>query len=366
MKIKAGEKVTLNMVAEGAGVSVSGVSMILSHYKNASFPEKTKRRVLDACEELGYEVKPIRVRAEGSSRLIVIMIPSYRNPFYTNIIEAATERAKKHGYSVMTVCTERDPGEENHILSLCRDVNASGVLCLYQPEYVSVLRGIHRELPLVQLYDATADSELNVISMDGYKVGWLIAEHLYQLNHRKIAYIGRPMSERQSGQYRRLEGMRDYFRKQGLDGEACVKSYDKETGHLTDKGMQGNYEIGRRMTETLLRRREDVTALVGGSDAVAYGIMDALLAANKRIPRDYSVCGCDNLPASAYEGISLTTVDHYAPEKACNAIDVLVRAIEDRAGREDENKPINVTRVEYEPRLIVRRTSGKIKGTSEK
>jgi len=362
MKKNAGEKVTLKMVAERAGVSVSAVSMILSHYKNASFPEKTKKRVLDACEALGYQVKPMRIRAEGSSRLIVVMIPSYRNPFYTNIIEAATGQAKKQGYSVMTVCTGRDPGEENHILSLCREVNASGVLCLYQPEHISVLRGIHQQFPLVQLYDATADSELNVISMDGYKVGWLIAEHLYQLNHRKIAYIGRPMSERQSGQYRRLEGMRDYFRKQGLKGELCVKSYDEEASQLVEQGVQGNYEIGRRMTEKLLLQKEEVTALVGGSDAVAYGIIDALQAANKRIPRDYSVCGCDNLPVSGYEGISLTTVDHYAPEKACNAIDVLVRAMEERAGRKDENRPINITRVEYEPRLIIRKSSGKRRG----
>ncbi|MBQ8813352.1 MAG: LacI family DNA-binding transcriptional regulator [Lachnospiraceae bacterium] len=372
-------KATLKMVAEKAGVSVSAVSMILSHYKNASFPESTKKRVLDACEALGYKPKPIRLRAGEPAKLIVIVIPSYKNAFYTNIVEAGTQRAKKHGYSVMTLCTGRDVSEENHILALCRAVNASGVLCLYQPEHISVLRGIHEEFPLVQLYDATADPELNVISMDGYKVGSLLAEHLYQLNHRRIAYVTKPYSERQSGRNRRLEGMRDYFRNQGLDGEQCVRSFDVETVLGTSAvseepgkqggvsaGSLGSYDTGRLITEELLARQESVTAFVGSSDAIAHGIIDALLANNRKIPRDYSVCGCDNLPVSGYEAISLTTVDHYAPQKACNAIDVLIRAIESQADRDEPAKPINITRVEYEPRLIVRGSSGRCRNSGEK
>ena len=47
-------KVTAKDVAKRAGVSPATVSMILSGKGSSKFPEKTCRRVIDACNELGY------------------------------------------------------------------------------------------------------------------------------------------------------------------------------------------------------------------------------------------------------------------------------------------------------------------------
>lgn len=47
-------KVTAKDVAKYAGVSATTVSMVLSGKSERRFPEKTCRRILDACSELGY------------------------------------------------------------------------------------------------------------------------------------------------------------------------------------------------------------------------------------------------------------------------------------------------------------------------
>lgn len=360
MKKKKQSRVTLKMVADKAGVSVSAVSMILNNYKLASFPESTKRRVMEACELLGYQKRTVRGGKAVLGKLIVLVIPSYKNPFYTDVVQSATTRAQELGYNAVTVCTYRDVDTENNLPELCRSVNAGGVLCFYQPERASVLRELHEQFPMVQLYDATAAPDLNVINVDGHKVGDLIAEHLYQLNHRRIAYIATPFSKRQTGFKRRLDGIRDYFAEMGLDPMDCVRCYGGEDEMRREERLEG-YEVGRRLTDVLLMREEPVTAFVGANDVIAYGVMDALIAQGKRIPRDYSVCGCDNLITSGYETIGLTTVDHYVLRKACSAVEMLIKEMEARIDWESV-RTINITRVEYEPRLIIRGSTGKCKG----
>ncbi|MCI8516473.1 MAG: LacI family transcriptional regulator [Hungatella sp.] len=360
------EKITLKMVAAHAGVSVSAVSMILNNYKQASFPQETKRRVYESCEALGYHRQPARERRSTQTKLIVAVVPSFENPYYAQILSACIRRAGEMGYRVMTLCTERNPDEEANLLSVCRTVDADGILCLYQPRYASMLQRLHREFPLFQLYDATADPCLNVISIDGFRVGSLIAEHLYHLNHRTIAYVTRPLSKRQSGSSRRLTGIRDYFTRKGFDALECIKSYSIESENLPFPQTIDSYETGRVLTEQILKKRIPFTAFVGTSDAIAYGIMDALLACGRRIPQDYSVCGCDNLPFSRHQAISLTTVEHFWSEKGHDAIDLLIREIENRAGGNGKRQSVNKIRMEYEPRLIARNSSGKCRPLSEK
>jgi LacI family transcriptional regulator len=89
------------------------------------------------------------------------------------------------------------------------------------------------------------------------------------------------------------------------------------------------------------------------NDMAAVGIMDAILELGKRVPQDYSVCGCDNVTTSRYKRISLTTVEHYSQQRGREAVDILVKKIEGESVYGDDS-PVSVTRVEYAPKLIAR------------
>ncbi len=87
---------------------------------------------------------------------------------------------------------------------------------------------------------------------------------------------------------------------------------------------------------------------------VAVGIMDALLERKYKIPGDYSVCGCDNTIVSQYKSISLTTVELFSDHRGQEAINILIRKVE-------ENDDINLSssvQVEFAPKLIVRNSTG--------
>ena len=97
-----------------------------------------------------------------------------------------------------------------------------------------------------------------------------------------------------------------------------------------------------------------MTAFSATNDIVAFGLLDAIKEMGKSVPKDYSVCGCDNISMTAMHHIELTTVDPFSSEKGRDAIDVLVKRIS-----MPENYGESYTQIEYPPKLIVRKTTGK-------
>lgn len=351
---------TAKDVAQLARVSQSTVSMILNNYKNIHFTEETKTRVLEACNQLGY-------RTFGNSRLesiagkiLLVVCPTLQNTHYTKVITGIQQRARELGYTPLTMCTRRRDDEEANVIHICRELRVAGVALIYQPENKAILQLLNMQIPIVQVYEKTGNLGLNTIELDNYKIGWLIAEHLVGLGHRYIAHVSKPLTEKQPARIRRVEGIRAYMESYGLDPQEYLRVSTVETEHLQGHSPLEGYETGYLLASHLVDSGAPVTAFAATNDTVAYGIMDAILERGKRIPQDYSVCGCDNLQDSKYQRISLTTVEPYTMEKARDAVDLLVREIESQNIEiPKEDGPISITRIEYAPRLIARKSTGR-------
>ena len=142
-----------------------------------------------------------------------------------------------------------------------------------------------------------------------------------------------------------------------------------ETLPVETCGNLEGYETGYLLGSYLLDHNEQVTAFAAINDMVAYGIMDAVYAHGKKIPQDYSLCGCDNLPDSEYQKISLTSVELFTEAKGQEAVTLLAQKIEAQSRNTSSwEGPVRITRIEYAPKLIVRKSSGKcariLKGSS--
>ena len=99
-----------------------------------------------------------------------------------------------------------------------------------------------------------------------------------------------------------------------------------------------------------------VTAMIGINDMVAYGILDALHSAGHTVPDEYSVCGFDNIFPSQMLNVSLSSVENFVQQKGRSALDILVKRITSRGGQ--PGAADSITHVEYQPRLIVRTSTG--------
>lgn len=355
-------KVTAKQVAAAAGVSTATVSMILNNYENVHFSEETRKRVLAACKELGYQKLHFHNNLQQSSQLLIAICPSYQNLHYIKLIGAMQERAKELGYSLLAFSTSRDPVEESKVMGLCAQLPFAGTLFLYQPENPAALQYLSLKKPTVHVNDRNPNLNVDILELNSHKLGRIVGKHLLQLGHEQIAFITTPLAPNQLPRLRRVEGLREVFREKGRDPDRCVQVYTADTEHIQVKKRLTEYETGYLIAGRLVDREEPVTAMAGMNDMVALGIMDAILERGKRIPQDYSVCGCDNIQVGQYQRISLTTVEHYAEQKGREAVDILVKKIEQEPAYSSVvDSPISVTRVEYSPKLIVRGSTGRCK-----
>ena len=350
-------KVTVKDVAARAGVSPATVSMILNG-KN-KFPEKTCRRVIDACNKLCY-VRGETFRAEKSGgKALIAVVPTLANLWFVHIVGAMQRKAKELGYSLMTFETFRERAQEARIIQICHEFPFAGVIFLYPPENDMLLSQLERDKPVIYIYDKGAYDNANIFEFDGLQVGAVIGEHLFALGHRRIAFLTLDFEMKQVMRARRLEGLHSVYKANGCDPLQCVIACTPEKDLAKSKTTPDGYELGYLLMKQLIERGEDVTAVVGLNDMIAIGAMDAVIDAGKRVPEDYSVCGIDNVSAARYRGVSLTSVDSYPTQTGYEAINFLVRKVEQTGYLDElEDMPESIMRIEYIPKLIVRKSTG--------
>ncbi len=351
-------RVTAKDVAKRAGVSAATVSMILNGKESGKFPETTCRRVIDACNELGYMRNSMSKVTGLDNKVLVAITPTLSNLYYVHMLEAMQRRAKELGYALLAFDTFREIPQETRILQICNQLPFAGMFFLYPPEN-SMLQQVNWTKPTIHIYDKNVHNNADILELDGFRVGTIIGEYLVGLGHERIAFVTSTFETKQITRVRRLEGLRSVYEAHGLDPLQSVLACSPEQALPELKTPPEGYELGYLVAKRLIDRGESVTAFVAINDMMAIGVMDAILDAGKRIPEDYSVCGCDNTNVSKYKAISLTSVECYARQTGREAVDILIRKIE-TGGNPSElgDSPDGITRIEYFPKLIVRKSTG--------
>ena len=169
------------------------------------------------------------------------------------------------------------------------------------------------------------------------------------------AFLSTPFNQFTLARGQRLEGIRKQLESHGLtDGlEVIVEDPCAETD-MQDNGLPYEYVVGRRLVAEFLRRKGQATALIGVNDMTALGILNELQAQGFRVPRDYSVCGFDNIFSSSVTTPALTTIDHHLYTRCRSAVDMILSQNEKRSSAQ----PTMVNKIEYTHQLIVRGSTG--------
>lgn len=356
----AKKKPTSKDVARLAGVSQPTVSMILNNYDNVRFSPETVQRVMDACTELNYRIPSKRKGGgECQEKLLMAMCPSYTNLYYITLLEAMCKRAEERGYTLTVFASGRNMKLEAQFANLACQQEALGALLLYNPANSMALQQLAANMPVVAICDKTEVSNMDIIELDSEKLGVIVAEHLLSLGHKKIAYISTELNERHPARLFRLKGMQSAFANAGVSPyNILVCTMDSEK--IAYNSDITPYETGYCLGKSVVENHEEITALVGMNDMVAIGIMDALIDKKYRIPQDYSVCGCDNTIISQYRAISMTSVEHFDANRGREAVDVIIRKIEQESGNGSNGDlwPASAVRVEFVPKLVARTSTG--------
>ena len=118
---------SIREVARLAGVSPATVSRVINGTAKVA-PEK-QAQVLKAIAETEFIPNEVaRSLFKKSSKTIGLIIPSIRNPFFTQLASVVDEVAKANGHHVFLCNVGGDLEEERAALRMLTAMNADGVL----------------------------------------------------------------------------------------------------------------------------------------------------------------------------------------------------------------------------------------------
>ena len=120
---------SINEVARLAGVSIATVSRCFNAPEKVT--EKTRLKVQNAIRETGYAPNVMaQSLRRGRTNLIMVVLPSIGDPFFTNVMAGIRTAAKAKGYSVVIEETQGNTMTADEIGALMVSKQTDGLLLL--------------------------------------------------------------------------------------------------------------------------------------------------------------------------------------------------------------------------------------------
>lgn len=313
--------VTIKDVAALAGVSPSTVSRTCKN--NPSISEETKERVRKAMAELGYEPNfQASNLASQNSRTIGIILPAsakevYENSFYLEAIQGISHYCNGRQY-MTTIVTGQDEAEIlDAVRSMSRSGKVDGFIILYSKKDDPVIDYLFNEgLLYILIGKATQYTNQTIyIDNDNLLAGREAAEYLYQLGHRRIAYLGSDSSlmfsaDRKAGYQLALASHQLPVRP-----EYCVEV--KNVSENNEEAIRG-----------LLMQKDRPTAILVSDDILAVSLERVCLENHLAIPVDLSIISFNNSLFARLTSPQLTSIDIGAGQLGSEAASQIINHIE--------------------------------------
>jgi LacI family transcriptional regulator len=292
-------RATIRDVAALAAVSHQTVSRVING--QTSVADDTRRRVLDAIEQLGYVPSPMaRGLISNRTHTLGMVTADVSDGFFARAVAGAELEARRRSYYLIVGSVEETPddGEGTGYLRLMLDRRVEGLI-LARPGVVfegEHLRGAASAgIPLVSIGSMALEGFTSV-DVDNRRGGFDATAHLLELGHRSIATIVGPRDWPSADA--RLAGYRDALHAAGI----------ADAPELIERGTDWGLESGRAATDRLLASGVPFTAIFAQSDLIALGAIRRLRLEGLNVPNDVSVVGYDDVPIAAYVDPPLTTV----------------------------------------------------------
>ena len=328
--------VTIGDVARLAGVGRGTVSRVLN--ERANVDPATRARVLDAIRELDFVPNPTARRLSlGRTQTVAVILPFLTRPSAVERLRGIELALVSAGYDMVVFNVETQERRDAVFRDLPRAERVDGLIVVSLSPHAVELERIRRSrLPTV-LVDAHHRALPRVVA-DDVRGGRLATEHLIELGHRRIGFIGDiprvPLAFTSSRL--RLSGFRRAMERAGLAIPADLIGIGDHSRHRAAE-----------LAHAMLVARRPPTAIVCASDTQAAGVIEAAIALGRSVPDELSVTGYDDLELADY--LHLTTIRQPLFESGVRAVQLLLGAADGR--------PMSPLREVQQISLVVRRST---------
>ena len=304
------------MVADIAGVSIATVSRVLN--SDPAVKGATRSVVEQAIQNSGYRPNRVAQRLRTTTRsrkLIGLLIPDIRNPFYVDVIRGIEEYAYAHDSAVVIGNFSQDPKKEQLYIDILRSESVDGfVVAPTNGRDNNIEQLIHDGHPVVCIDRGLSDLQVDLVKSDNERGAFTATEHLITIGHRRIAHItGDPAIPTTS---ERIAGY-----------AAALGTYGLSVNETLIRGKASDFASGVQLAGELLDLPEPPTAIFCGNNLLTLGALETILSRNLKIPDDVAILGFDDLYWATSLNPPLTAVQQHGFEIGQRAIQLLYQRI---------------------------------------
>lgn len=334
-KKSSSASITIQQVAEAAGVSTATVSRAIN--KSDAVSEELRNQVIQAVQKLGY--KPNRsarnLRAHNV-RKVGVLFADVQNPFFTSVLAGIEASLQKADYVLLLGNSNEDRHIEQEHLKVFQEEGVAGIILAAVTDSAAPYQKVIRNgVPILALDRLVEGLKVDSVSINNVEAAALATEHLLNLGHKDVAFIGGPVSI--STARLRLEGYRKALLNHGLVNERV------ELGNFRQVG-------GYRAMKALLSTKPYPSAVFVSNNLMTLGALQAIHEAGLNIPKDIALIGFDDMPWATSLQPPLTVI----AQPTYNLGTIAVRLLLDRI-----LNPANpIQQVILESQLIVRESCG--------
>ncbi len=329
--------VTSKDVAKLAGVSQATVSRVLNTPDVVK--KETVNKVMNAIKELNY-IPNANARSLVQNKIgtIILLSGPLSNPFFVDTTSAIVNYASKRDYRVQVQFVNDNNLEKAYASALEQKNDGIILSCILEDDPIfDKLKGLG--IPFIT-YNRKHKSNKNFVEIDNFHAGELSFQHMKDLGHENIAWIGGQLNV--TTFKNRFQGFTNAVKEAGAKVNPSYVIHD-----IISKGDL------EEAFYNLLHLRTPPTAICAATDSIALDLIDIAKKADISIPEEISIMGIDNVEISQHGMVELTTVgSKYKKNLGYIAIQELFSMME------DENNSCNCI---TEPvKLFVRKTTQRL------
>lgn len=266
---------TIYDVANRVGVSLATVSRVVNG--NSNVRDSTKRKVLDAIEELGYHPNAVaRGLASKKTTTIGVVMPDVTDMYYAELARGIDDVANMYHYDVLLTNTDEDPVRETMAVNNLSSKQVDGIIFMGNELDREVLNTIAAaDAPVVLAGSVDSEGKLPSVNINYVNAIQEATETVINHGHRRVALVTGPMSHA-INHLHRLVGYQAGLEAAGIEFDEGLLF----TAHQ-------DYAAGMQIAEKVLQA--GANAVITYDDEVALGIMNYVQEHGQRVPEDFEI-----------------------------------------------------------------------------
>ena len=336
-----GQAISLRTLGEYLNLSPATISLVLNNAAGVrSIPQETRERVREAARLFDYRPSFFaRSLRKGQTFSVGVLVPDLCDGYAAQVLEGMEDVLVEEGYFYFIASHRRRPDllDEYPRMLLARSVEG----------FIAIDTALQHELPVpvVAVAGHRKIPGVTNVALDQVRAAELILKHLYQLGHRRIAFMRG--GSHSSDADERWECLMQVAQE--------MKLLIRPEWMVQLELRVSTPELGYIPAIELINRRAHAapdthfTALVCYNDIAAIGAIRALREHRLRVPEDISVVGFDDIQAAAFQNPSLTTIRQPLRSMGETAARILLRRIRAQ-GSDPDTVPVT-------PELVIREST---------